>query len=409
MKKLFVLLMVLAIASTAAFAEVSISGDTLAGWGIIGASGGVSPNSTGVKTAAEDLQAFGVVAQGPTGRVRLVFQAQNEEGTFGARTRLVATNAAAANTTWVWWKPIDQFKVTVGGIDAGYGGMWSIGAQDLLDGNPGAPGDGGGGRHVFSGFNRTGGLLEFYLIDGLDIGINLGSGTLKESTAPLHIAAKYAVPDLLDVRLGFVGSANTVTATGSSTGAFYLSENNFWGGDYGTALFEAAVNVSAVSGVGIQVGAKIPVTKAKLFYKADADTAAVDTNTDVTHPLLITAAVDVTAVENLEILAHFYGEFGAKYKSTAAGSKDVDVPSKIAFDVDVQYNAGAFSPGVLFGMTSYGTTDAVKKALTTWNATPFVAIPFSGGSAAVGFKLAGSSVDNYKLGWGVQFGATFGF
>jgi hypothetical protein len=381
MKKLFVLLMVLAIASTAAFAEVSISGDTEVGWSIIGAAGGVN--------ASGDLEALGVTDQGPTGRVRLVFQAQNEEGTFGARTRLVATNAAAANTTWVWWKPIDQFKVTVGGNDAGYAGMWGLtSAQDTL----GAAGDGGNGRTIFSGFGRTGGLFEFYLIDGLDIGINIGSGTFKDSTAPLHIAAKYAVPDLLDVRLGFNGSANAGPAGG------YLTGDDFWNADYGVALFEAAVNVSAVPGVTIQVGAKIPVAEIE------------DTGGKYVVPLLISAAIDVTAIENLGLRVRFAGDLGGKVKLT--GGDDIDVPAKIGFSVALQYNAGAFAPGVLFGLTNIGEQPAAfggGDAVTTWNAVPFVKIPFSGGSADIGFKLSGSSVKDYKIGWAIPLGFTFGF
>ncbi|GHU23165.1 hypothetical protein FACS1894164_06990 [Spirochaetia bacterium] len=431
MKKIFSLLAALTLVTGSVFAEFSWSGDAELSWSPISSDGTDLSSKWGLGNS----------------RVRLSAAAKNEEGTFGVQTRINANKGGiAGEVTWGWWQPIKQFKLTIGQIDHREGvTIWNLDAQDKLGGS----GYGGGGGDLFTGFGKAGALIELFPIDNLAIGINIGAdgilwnrGTVvlirtgantaaspyvytydDGLLAPISAAATFTLPDLLDIRLGFFGDANNVEI-GRPTAGPKAGTGDVPNTTSGATL-QAAVNVTAIAGVQVLIGAKIPLGKLTFVdgtVAADGKFASIPlpagfsgqnpyvTKDAFTSPLEIALGATYTA-DALSVNVHARVFLGGKLDLGTTGT--VTPGTQIGFDLDLDYNLGALKAGLLFGIQSVGEDEGKiatyynQESSFIWEAIPYVAKSFAGGNVYCGFKFGTNAAGDFL--WSVPVGFGYGF
>jgi len=187
MKKIIAILAMVALVGGVAFAEAAVSGHVI---------GTVNLFESDTSKATDNK----ISGSGGFNRVRLEASGSDEEGKFGAWLRVGDDIDAAIVAGLAWWKPIDQFKLTVGGNPDGIFGKegntgwmfyqtvsdtgvamggenvwgWALtnGFYNYWDGGVGGFGAGVKTRDVFyEGFGGNGLLLEIKPIEmfGLNI------------------------------------------------------------------------------------------------------------------------------------------------------------------------------------------------------------------------------------------------
>ena len=114
MKRLIVISVIFALVAGAAFAEINVGGGV---FGKVDVLQGTSQKELKIDKAGngfketDALTTNGIFSGGEMKRVRLDGSGQNDEGTFGGYIRL-EQGSFDGNA---WWKPIDQFKLLIGG------------------------------------------------------------------------------------------------------------------------------------------------------------------------------------------------------------------------------------------------------------------------------------------------------
>ncbi|MHB9294984.1 hypothetical protein PilKf_00717 [Pillotina sp. SPG140] len=354
MKKFLMVLGIAVLLAPVTFAEISLSGALNSAWNVFRFQG-EELNNAGDKGFLDSTGAgFNLT------RFQVTFSATNADGdtaaTLGAqgRVRMFATageTGAAdkidAAVAWVWWQPIKQVKVTVGGIDAGYPGEWGTKAEDAL----GLSNFGGGGDKILTGFGKAGGLIELSLVENLELGVNIG-GTF-DTLGAVHAAGRYTLPGVGDVRFGVLG-ANSPKKGDEKKGYTYLSASR------NSNVVEAAFNFAPEGSAYLaQAGVKIPIPTA-----------------DYWQPILVALAGKYDA-NNFSGLFHFYTEFGG---TAPDGTVDADkLGTALAFTIAGSYNLGSLIAGVDVTLDS--------REYAQWFLTPYVQIPLAGGNFYGGIKF----------------------
>jgi hypothetical protein len=235
MKKLIAISVVLALATFSAFADV--------GGHIIGT---VNVFQDGVDS---------VEGSGGMNRLRLEGSGANEDGTFGAWLRMEEGGFQGL----AWWKPIQQFKLIIGGNSDGiYGkeGVTGWGFQQMVS-DTGVVYNGdyvwGWGSNpgfivtrqaFYNGFDGQGLLLEIKPMDMIGINIVLpymAGGELKEIFKAVHAQ--------VDLALDFGNIA--FTYRGGSSGGFI--------GDTGAGTIFGYFGLSAIDNVGLDIGFRFTI------------------------------------------------------------------------------------------------------------------------------------------------------
>ncbi|GHU26083.1 hypothetical protein FACS1894164_16720 [Spirochaetia bacterium] len=330
--------------------------------------------------------------------MRVQFNVENAAGTFGAQTRIAAIYAPQSggtlnpiispddvinaggvtfDNTWAWWKPIKQFNIVLGKLDHGYAGMWGTDAESVLL----STGYGGDGASIFTGFGRTGALIEISPIDMLTIGVHLGGDTAfwtgdnTGTVAPLHAALKFALPDLFNVRVGFVGTPDRIDITTPTT-------VGDWNGFVSSSTrLEAAFALTAVPGLTVEVGGKYVIVTPKDGAAGSAGGTAFD---NITLPIEVAAGIDFKAA-GFALRAHVNTFLGGKLNSND------DLALRLGAALNAEYDLGILKAGALFGLQYTGEQKvgtATLDAKTLWSATPYVGKNFAGGSVYAGFQFA---------------------
>jgi len=270
MKKLIVLSLVFAMLASAAFA-VDLSGTV---FGTVNVIKGDTGDGSEVTTAGE------------MGRIRVDGSGSAADGVYGGYIRLDNGDVASANA---WWKPIDQFKLTIGWNGDGFWGKegftgWGFNAMPYDSGvaiNPGIwywknadNSFGGSDSYVslpfmmdrytfFGGFGDKAALLEIKPMDMLGINIAIPF-FLGEKAADVYKATCAQIDlnfDFGNIALTYNGS-DDVAGAGSAGALFAYFGGNFGalGIDFGVGYHLSGKDSDLSAGeaypIGIGLGVK---------------------------------------------------------------------------------------------------------------------------------------------------------
>lgn len=245
MKKLIAVLAMAALVSGAAFAQV--------GGAVFG---GVNLLESGTNADGDDV----INGSGSLKRARIEGSGATDDGTFGGMVRLDAGNLDSA---FAWWKPIDQFKLTIGNFSDGFWGkdgysrwMFYQVAGDVGMANAGNAWGGGYGTNNFGdafwgGFGGGGVYMEIKPIEILGINIALPYIDMAgKEVADIFEAGKIQV----DVNLDFGNIALSVDGL-SDAGKLYVY--------FGLGAVE---NLDLAIGFSFDLGSEVPAFGAALKY-----------------------------------------------------------------------------------------------------------------------------------------------
>jgi hypothetical protein len=233
------------------------------------------------------------VGSGSMERIRLEGSGENDDGTFGGWLRFDG-NGGFGGHGIAWWKPIDQFKVSIGGNPDGIygkegwtGWMYYQSANDSVTNNGNTWGGGIGGAvfrtAFFHGFDGEGLMLDITPMDMLGVHIALpyipGGGEIKELFK--------SITAQLDFNLDFGNIAITYRGTGNNT--WFRADPTIY----------AYFNLTAVENLSLDLGIG--------FELPNADT-------EEKHPMAIGLGVkyDISDAFGLKARALFHGLAGEK-------------------------------------------------------------------------------------------------
>jgi hypothetical protein len=270
MKKLIAILVVFALVATAVFAQDT--GITVGGWGrgvfepfkYVKADGADAVAGAAVSTHWLSGAAVGVSFTGNAEKVGFAvdFRAGQFDPAFGQNYEVGVGDQAD-----IWVKPLSFLTIVAGHMDAGANNYFR-GQVNNFGGFAQAVHATGDEDTIFRGFGvGNGGLILLTPIDGLtiggllDAGGNLGrtyEGTPDDDTyKKLQIAAGYQIGTIGLLRAQFIGGTNTIDFTQSGADANFNAD-----GQEGLATYnriEAAFALTAVDGLTLDIGGKIPL------------------------------------------------------------------------------------------------------------------------------------------------------
>jgi hypothetical protein len=414
MKKLIAISVMLALIVGAAFAETKVSGYVETRFQIGGTGNKTADGSGGWETP--DPRMGGQVAN-----AYLQLSGQNDDGTLGGIFRLrnedIVRAAPWFHKAFVWWKPIDQVKISLGIEQDGLfdtadflGWGFHKGDNDYLFNHHWDL-----WRQIFPGnWDGFGLAFSFYLVDGLDINLALETGgvnwpqasnaqvgkdePITDSKAAkdgnysdgvlpgrLLLTANYS----LDFgKISFVYKGAGITNEKGSVVGFDIEGDN--GGTVG-----ASVLITAIDGIQIKAGGSI----------------ILNNNLDK----LINAGLGAT----------WQGEgFGvnARFGYITQGEKNSTGEAHNFITVNVMpfFNVGSGQVLVDVGITNDSKKATNYKGDEThlgWSVTPIYRLPIDGGAFKVGLQL----FSNVKMGgnveitgqeyvkWSIPMSLSFGF
>ena len=300
----------------------------------------------------------------------------------------VGVSATGAPFAFVWWKPIDQFRIQVGTNPDGNWGAQQLGgwgmngsAQDFVavdndsgDAPGGAPTPWRTARSAgfYGGFSNTGVLVSIYPTDIVDINFALPYGNGKAG----------GDRKLEDIFKGF--TANLVFKI-DGIGRAYLSFNSNPAGSPGNLW--ASFYLTKIDGVLVDIGLG--------FFLPDSDA-------DKGDGLSIGLGARYTA-----------GDFQFRFRAgaTLAGyAGDAKNPTTIGVAVMSYYNFGSFRGffNAGFGLSIPSEGDSSLG----WYVNPYIQLPAGGLNFWAGVKLAGASpgggADSIVV-WQIPIGISVGF
>jgi opacity protein-like surface antigen len=313
MKKLIAIAVVFVLVAGAAFAA-DVSGTVI---------GTITPlKGDNAKDAAGDATPVGV--GGNMSRIRIEVSGQDEDGKFGGYVRHdtnwwgAATPAITASGN-VWWKPIDQFKLLVGG-------------------------NGKDGFFGADGVTRWG----FYQVAG-DVGVASEGwafgASFYEGFAPLASAVLTLTPiEALEINVGipFFGDANEGGGKAEDV--------------YNKIEAQVAYNIDGIGRVA-------------LSYKGDSNEGLRDTSKMFVY-------FGLSAIENLGI------DIGLGFKfpgSESVGGVDSTYNAPLAVGLGVKFDAGAFGvkarlQGQFGEVTKVGSTETKGDTVINVDVLPYFAV-----------------------------------
>jgi len=438
MKKLIAISVVFVLLATAAFAEISVSGH------VIGT----------VKTIEGNTESDDDVTAGASmGRVRLEAEGENDEGTFGAWVRAELGGSFAYDEKgykkadeedgkWsgnfeptkeedfykytnfyghAWWKPIEAFKLTIGGN----GGDGFFGA----DGNTRFNYYGEVGADVgivaedwafdsafFGGFNAKSGAGAILTIkpigDALEVNIAVpfDSGFAKDQYNKTTVQVAYTA-GFGKIALTYASNSGN-TVKGKVKGTFPNLTGLDISGDGGKIYAYGGLKLSDNLELDIGVGYTLPVTEEIDFFGQGA--------ADITYsaPLGVGVGVNFTSGQ-IGVKARVLGEFLGSAEVDQAGTNAYDLPLVVVFDVLPSYaindNLTAFlDAGIKFTAedkwdVATGTSFVFSDSLFGWHANPYIAYTVGSGAFYAGINVSSSGVKDSGLDWAVPIGLSVSF
>jgi hypothetical protein len=411
MKKLIAISIVLTLAVSAAFAEVTVGGFARAGATII--SGNSSEDSVLEAAGAHEARLEGTYI--------------NDEGTFGAHLKI---SAGTDTATWwlaqqgqfayVWWKPNSLIRVFGGvnpfgefGINYIVGWGWHASdAEDLVAYN-------GYGftrsAWAYAGWDDFGGFaLTLTPIDGLAINVVVPyerAAVNKEAAEIYNHIIGQVTYDLTDI--GQIG----VTYT---SGAGYRD----WpvsGGTNDPSAVRAQFYLTAVQNLQLNIGLK---------YTFAGDIGEGASKTTYTPPLTAGFGLNYNVSDTFGVKARLAAGFNGSNKAENADAVyTADYYNlKLGFDVMPYFDLSILklflNLGIEFSDRTYDPTTKAEigdaESTFGWYANPYITKSIGGGTFYAGFKLYSDGV-KYKgtvvnvtdgkttINWSVPIGMQVGF
>jgi len=412
MKKLLVALLILAFAAGGVFAQTVNFG----GWAnsvVDVARGSTSWDDeliwAGGSQISARIQADAVTADGTFGgSVRLGSRVWNDRFSVeigGVPESFGVPGGIVQGWTWVWWQPLDVFRIQL---------------NNNPDGHYGAEGITGWGFHALPNelgisvenyffvstaqfgaapfvdgglFNRSqaGALLSVFPVPGLDIhigvpfiGMALNSDPIADRSAEIvykntNAQVSYSLDGIGRFALSFVGTHKDVNDMSLSPRLF---------GYFGLTMIE---NLSLDFGLGYT-----------LPWKVDADKSTIDIQEQYNAPFAIGLGAKFDA-GIVGINARAMGLFGGKYR--VGDNKDNDVKDPVTFAIDVlpYFNISDNFTAFLGGGITVSTPDNPNevdnwKSAVWWNVNPYVAINSGGATFYAGIRVWADGGGSYGLG-----------
>jgi hypothetical protein len=266
----------------------------------------------------------------------------------------------------IWWKPVEFFQLDVGKfvsdpLRGKIGDSWMDGLTVNSYGND----------EIFNRFNSNGtGVLASFNFGGLFIGALVpkltsfgastafgkgsvyetvdyasGTGEIGRVYERIQFAAGYTIPGIGLVRAQYLGdnvTLNTTTGTGT------------------TPRIEAAFALTAVPGLTLDIGGKVP-----LPIKGDAvktwngtdfkweDTTKTDDKSTLQLPYQVSAGASYKA-DALTLTGRVDAKVGGSFDTGVDGSKPIEVGPEVNFHLFPTYDIGIVVLGLDFGLAWYG-------------------------------------------------------
>jgi hypothetical protein len=412
MKKLIAISIVLTLAVSAAFAEVTVGGNINAGATVI--SGSSAENS--------ELGAKGA----HSGRLEGTYA--NDEGSFGAHVKISAADGWWAQPfAYVWWKPISLIRVFGGVNPFGEFGInyivgWGWHASDAEDYV--AFGDSGMFTRAawsYGGWGDKGFALTLTPFDGLAINVAVPYETKEGKAAEVynHMVGQL-VYDITDI--GQIGV--TYTSGGGYRETYTKSED--------PGAVHAQFYLTAIQNLQLNIGAKY--TLAGDITK-DPDTPQAE-KTTYTPPITLGFGLNYNVSDTFGVKARLAAGFnGSKKVEDADAIYSADYYNlKLGFDVMPYFDLSILklflNLGIEFNDKTYDTSEpgkGVEKQDGTdsvsafgWYVNPYITKSVGGGTFYAGFRLYSDGI-KYKgtvidvkdgkttINWGVPIGIQVGF
>ena len=339
LKRLIAISVVFALVAGTAFA-VDVGAEVIGEIGILDGSNDKDGDGNTVKPKS----------YGTFDRLRFQGSGENDSGTFGAWIRFDSPwyeDMATFNFEGLaWWKPIDQFKLTIGGNSDGFWDKWGVTGYmfyqrvtDIIRLSDGGNNAWGGGRHGFGlqfgnafygGFGAHGLMLEIKPLDML--GINFAvpfidatghwwsaeepKSLLKQAHAQIDVNLDFG-----NIALSYVGNEGELVATEVKDKDGNVVDYTYGGG--GTIYAYFGLTSIENLGLDVSVGFTLPVSEGEGDYKA-------------TYLAPIAAGLGVNyGAGDFGIKARLVASFGGNYK---VGSGDPwKYPLQLLFDVLPNY------------------------------------------------------------------------
>jgi hypothetical protein len=290
----------------------------------------------------------------------------------------------------VWWKPVDWFQLDVGKFvsDPLRGkvgdGSWMDGLTVMsYDGDEifsrfrsqGLNNGGSGNAGVLASFNFSGfflgallpNLKAFGNTSGSDTFSGGGKGNLYETAnytngksaigrefERIQVGVGYTIPDIGLVRVQYVG-ANASFTNAISAGVV--------SGGYGivTPRIEAAFALTAVQGLTLDIGGKIPLPlnldSVNTWNAIDYTWEYMGTDTDAKAqaPYQVSLGA-IYKADALTITGRVDAKFGGSYDDGVSGSEPIKLGPEVNFHLFPTYDIGIVVLGLDFGLAWYGST-----------------------------------------------------
>ena len=394
MKKLIAIAVVFALVAGVAFAEINVSGEVF---------GKITP-LFGDSSEGNDGK---VHATGEMRRIRLEASGQDDNGVFGGYIRIdhapwwtgswngdlaVVGSETGILTGNVWWKPIEQFKLTLGGngSDGFFGAdgvtRWGF-YQVAADGVGVAEENWVWSSSFFGGFDPLySALLTVTPIEGLEINVGIpfwnGGAEAKDIYNFINAQVAYNISGIGKLALTYAGNTNEGLDDGSKMWAYF--------------------GLSAIENLGLDIGLGFQ------FPGSDSDADATNN-----PPIAIGLGASYGA-GGFGIKARFQAVLGGSSKVGSTETKgDTDIAVDILPSYAISDNATVFlSVGMAINSPDSGDST------TSWHINPYVALKsnwwapnFYAGLRISSDGAKGSSGDGdaSRVDWSVPIGIAIHF
>jgi hypothetical protein len=406
MKKLFAISLILVIAASAAFAEVTVGGT--AGYGV-----------TVIKGDNSDGSVPGVTKAGPTGRIDAVYA--NDEGSFGALVR-VDSNAKPASRIFAWWQPLSQLKLTLGGDGNGQFGREKIEGWSWT----GAAGDEGVGyttyqytHNVWSapGFSKFGATLALTPIDGLAINVMIPYEKADEKAAEVYNQMTgqltYNFADVGELGVTYksgAGYRDWGTLGTIDIGVYSDLFNQSFPVTTGTndpGAVYAHFYLTAIQSLKLNIGLK--------YTFGGTIESAPSTKLTLTPPINAGFGLDYNISDTIGVKAVLLARVAGSVK---IGDVTTDIPLNLGFDVMPYFDLSILKLYLNLGVDyTAKIKDVDNSQVFAWYVNPYITKSVGGGTFFAGFQLYsdGKELDSTgtkkdpTISWGVPIGSEVGF
>jgi hypothetical protein len=425
MKKLFAISLILAIAASAAFAELTIGGT--AGYGV-----------TVIKGDNSDDSVPGVGTAGPTGRLQAVYA--NDEDSFGALVRV--QTIGDAGRIFAWWQPLSQLKLTLGkdgngqfGLEQIVGWGWNAGAGDYGVGYSGAVSR---GDWSAGGFGDYGATLALTPITGLAINVAVPYDKSKEAPEVYnHISGQliYNIADVGEIGVTYKSGAGYRNWGPTAQSGTYVDANGAyqpWAPDKelpddATAIKEpvkgdttkdpgvvyAQFYLTAIQNLQLNIGGK--------YTLGGTIEDAAGVKTTYTPAIKAGFGVNYNISDTIGVKARLGAGFAGK--TEVENKEAVNAPFELGFDVMPYFDLGILKLSLNLGveyvaekeqLNVAGKVEKVKDSqVFAWFVNPYITKSVGGGTFFAGFQLYSDGVkdsdDKTTIKWGVPIGIEVGF